>query len=670
MSLFAELKRRNVIRMAGLYLVAAWLLVQAAETVLPAFDVPAWVLRAIIIVLALGLIPALIFSWVFELTPDGLKRDAEVDPQQSIGGQTAQRMDRLILVGLVVLIALVAWDRLSRDPAPTMAPAEAVSGADPVAAQLRLAVLPLANFSPDPANAFFADGLHDDLLTALSRLKGVEVISRTTMQTFKGSSQKLAEIASELGATHVIEGSVRRDASQVRLTIQLIDPRNDAHLWAENYDRPLSDALTLQAAVAAEVAGALQLAITGGSEAPPTSVPAAYDLFLRARLMPGETERYRLLDSALLLDPGFTQARAERAIAAAYRIWFNDSDAAALAVQARADIDQARSERPELLEVQLAEAYYVYYVTRDYASALQLAEQAVRAAPNEVRALHAYALLLRRNGRLDEAIAIARRALQLDPADPSAHFGVVDMLVFADPRSREAIAIADAAIARFPRAQTERLRVYRLIALSTLTGAPMTRAVMLADGISEREADFFFGFAPADLPTMQSLARLEANQEEWCILAPCAVWLAREAQYLGEEATLRQALEAASRTYAAAEARPDPMRRDLDHDTGYALYLALSGVPGDQLLSLVEKTLARARETEALDVDFFTIMLAKALAAAGEGAQALALIESQPPDNGYLAFTMYHDPYLQRWMQGEPGFEALRARIAESFEPL
>lgn len=670
MSLFAELRRRNVIRMAGLYLVAAWLIVQAAETVLPAFDVPAWVLRAIIIVLALGFIPALIFSWVFELTPDGLKRDAEVDPQQSISGQTAQRMDRLILVGLVVLIALVAWDRLSRDPAPMVTPVVEGPGADPAAVQLRLAVLPLANFSPDPDNAFFADGLHDDLLTALSRLKGVEVISRTTMQTFKGSSQKLAEIASELGATHVIEGSVRRDASQVRLTIQLIDPRNDAHLWAENYDRPLSDALTLQAAVAAEVAGALQLAITGGAEAPPTSVPAAYDLFLRARLIPGEVERYRLLDSALLLDPGFTQARAERAIAAAYRIWFNDSDAAALAVQARTDIDQARSERPELIEVQLAEAYYVYYVTRDYAAALQLAEQAVQAAPNEVRALNAYALLLRRNGRLDEAIAIARRALQLDPADPNAHFGVVDMLVFADPRSREAIAIADAAIARFPRALTERLRVYRLIALSALTGAPMTRAVMLADGISEREADFYFGFAPADPPTMQSLARLRANQDEWCNVAPCAVWLAREAQYLGEEAILQRALEAAGRTYAAAEARPDPMRRDLDHDTGYAFYLALSGAPGEQVLSLVERTLARARETEALDVGFSIMLLAKALAAAGEGAQALVLFESLMPDKGWLANSMYHDPYLQRWMQGDPGFEALRARIAESFEPL
>ncbi|HSM11083.1 MAG TPA: CDC27 family protein [Lysobacter sp.] len=670
MSLFAELNRRNVIRMAGLYLVAAWLMVQAAETVLPAFDVPGWVLRAIIILLALGFIPALIFSWVFELTPDGLKRDAEVDPQQSISGQTAQRMDRLIFVGLAVLIALVAWDRLSRDPVPTVAPAREAPGADPAAVQLRLAVLPLANFSPDPDNAFFADGLHDDLLTALSRLKGMEVISRTTMQTFKGSSQKLAEIASELGATHVIEGSVRRDASQVRLTIQLIDPRNDAHLWAENYDRPLSDALTLQAAVAGEVAGALQLAITGGTEAPATSVPAAYDLFLRARLMPGEMERYRLLDSALLLDPGFTQARAERAIAAAYRIWFNDSDAAALAAQARADIDQARSERPGLLEVQLAEAYYVYYVQRDYASALQLAEKAVQTAPNEVRALHAYALLLRRNGRLDEAIAISRRALQLDPADPNAHFGVVDMLVFADPRSREAIAIADAAIARFPRAQTERLRLYRLLALSALTGAPMTRAVLLADGISEREADMFFGFAPADRPTMQSLARLEASQDEWCNIAPCAVWLAREAQYLGEEAILRQALGAADRTYAAAEARPDPMRRDLDHDTGYALYLALSGAPGGQVLSLVEQTLARARVTEALDVYFFTIMLAKALAAAGERAQALALFESLMPDKGWLATAMYHDPYLQRWMQGDPGFEALRARIAESFEPL
>jgi tetratricopeptide (TPR) repeat protein len=490
------------------------------------------------------------------------------------------------------------------------------------------------------------------------------------MQTFKGSKQKLAEIAGELSATHVIEGSVRRDASNVRLTIQLIDPSNDAHLWAENYDRPISDSLNLQSAVAKEVAGALKLAIGGSDDAPPTTVPAAYDLFLQARLMTDDVQRYRLLDSALLLDPGFTQARAERAIAAAYRVWFNDPESASLAAQARDDIDQARSERPELIEVQLAEAYYLYYISRDYPAALQLAEQAVRAAPNEVRALHAYALLLRRNQRLEEAIAIARRALQLDPADPNAHFGVVDMLVFADPTSREAIALADAAIARFPPELTERLRLYRLIAVSSLTGAPMTRAVFVEAGISERELELFLGFAPADLPSPQNLARLKAKQNAWCDLAPCAVWLAREAQYLGDDATLAEALEAARRAYATADAEPDPLRREIDRNVGYAFYLAFSGASGDQVIALVEQTLARAREADAMDVGFTTTLLVKALAAAGERGRALQLLESQWRDGDLRIIFLYHDPYLQRWMQSEPGYEALRARIAQTFEPL
>ncbi len=668
MSLLAELKRRNVIRMAGLYLVGAWLIIQIAETLLPAFDVPGWVLRAIIIVLALGFVPALVFSWVFELTPDGLKRDGEVSREQSISSKTAERMDRLILVGLVVLIALVVGDRLTRETAIAPVPSETAAVAKPV--NPRLAVLPLANFSPDPDNAFFADGLHDDLLTALSRLKGIEVISRTTMQTFRDSKQKLAEIASELGATHVIEGSVRRDASHVRLTIQLIDPSNDAHLWAENYDRPISDSLNLQSAVAREVAGALKLAIGGNDQAAPTSVPAAYDLFLQARLTTDTRSAYQLLDAALLLDPGFSQARAERAIAACTRIWFNDPDSERLGRQARADIDQARAEQPDLLEAQLAEAYYIYYVQRDYPAALKLAEAAVSVAPNDVRTLRVLGLLLRRVGRVDDALATARRALELDPADPNAHFGVVDMLIFQRPASREAIALADAAIARFPRAQTERLRLYRQVAVASLTGAPMTRALLQADDISESEADLFFGFAPADLPSEETLARLQSKQDEWCDFAPCAVWTAREAQYLGNQAALAQAIAAAERAYDVARPQRGLAYRRVDFDAGYAHHLALSGAPPEQIINLVEDTLARARETERADLGFFTMLLAKPLAAAGETSRAMDLFESQWQDSDPFTIAFYHDPYLQRWMKDEPRFEAWRQRVAADFEPL
>lgn len=669
MSFLAELKRRNVIRMAGLYLVGAWLLVQVAETLLPIFDTPDWVLKTLVALLALAFVPALIFAWVFELTPDGLKRDSEVDRSQSITSQTAERMDRLILIGLAVLIALVIGDRLTRDHAP-LAPAQEQQAVVATPITPRLAVLPLANFSPDPNNAFFADGLHDDLLTALSRLKGVEVISRTTMQTFKDSKQRLAQIASELGATHVIEGSVRRDAQNVRLTIQLIDPSSDAHLWAENYDRPISESLNLQSAVAMEVAGALKLAIGATDDAPPTTVPAAYDLFLQARLTSNMHDSYQLLDAALLLDPGFSQARAERATLACSRIWFNDTDAKRLALQARADIDQAKAEQPNLLEAQLAEAYYVYYVERDYSAALQLTERALHDAPNEIGALRAYSLLLRRVGRLDEATAIARRALELDPADPAAHFGVVDMLAFDNPASREAIALADAAIERFPRAQTERLRLYRAIAISALTGAPMRRADLLADDISEREVDMFFGFAPADLPTAQSLARLQAKQEAWCDIAPCAVWLAREAQYLGDPVVFAEALDAASRFYAAERVAPSYYGRGIDFDAGHTYYLALSGAPTEQLVQLVEQTMAEVRESEPLDADFYAVFLAKALAAAGERERALALFNTSGPNNNWLPIAFYQDPYLQRWMQDDPEFAALRERVAAKFEPL
>jgi hypothetical protein len=212
-SFFSELKRRNVIRMAGLYLVGAWLVVQVAGTVLPMFGAPEWLPRTIVVLLAIGFVPAVIFSWVFELTPEGLKRDEDVAPEQSITPQTARRMDRMIIVVLVLALGYFAFDKFVLTPRREAA---LVAGAAPnesksIINAKSIAVLPFENRSRDPDNAFFTDGVQDEILTDLAKIADLKVISRTSVMQYKsGLARNLRKIGEELGVAHVVEGSVQR----------------------------------------------------------------------------------------------------------------------------------------------------------------------------------------------------------------------------------------------------------------------------------------------------------------------------------------------------------------------------------------------------------------------------------------------------------------------------
>src|SRR5882757_700382 len=211
-NLFAELKRRNVIRAAGLYLVGAWLVVQVAGTVLPMFGAPEWLPRTIGVLLAIGFVPAVIFSWVFELTPEGLKRDEDVAPEQSTTPQTGRRMDRMIIVVLVLALGYFAFDKFVLTPRRGAA---LVSSASPnesksVINEKSIAVLPFENRSRDPDNAYFADGIQDEILTRLAKIADLKVISRTSTQHYKSAPENLPEIARQLGVAHIVEGSVQK----------------------------------------------------------------------------------------------------------------------------------------------------------------------------------------------------------------------------------------------------------------------------------------------------------------------------------------------------------------------------------------------------------------------------------------------------------------------------
>src|SRR5438105_555693 len=289
-NLFSELKRRNVLRMAGLYLVGAWLVVQVAGTVLPMFGVPEWLPRTIVVLLVIGFVPAVIFSWVFQLTPQGLKREDDLAPEQSITPQTGHWMDRMIIVVLVLALGYFAFDKFVLAPRREAALVSSVlpNESKSVINAKSIAVLPFENLSEEKANAFFAEGVQDEILTALSRIADLKVISRASVMQYKsGGPRNLREIGQQLGVAHVVEGSVQRAANKVRVIAQLIDARTDAHLWAQTYDRDLADVFAIQSEIAKAIADQLQAKLSPNEkkaiEQPPTTDLAAFDLYSRAK---------------------------------------------------------------------------------------------------------------------------------------------------------------------------------------------------------------------------------------------------------------------------------------------------------------------------------------------------------------------------------------------------
>ena len=440
---FSELKRRNVIRFAGLYLVGAWLIVQVASTVLPMFGGPDWLPRSIVILLVIGFIPALIFSWVFELTPQGLKRDEDVSPEQSIAPQTARRMDRMIIVVLALALGYFAFDKFVLGPRRETAQSHANSlpnASDSPANSKSIAVLPFENLSSDKENAYFADGIQDEILTRLSKIAALKVISRTSTQKYKSAPDNLREIGKQLGVANLLEGSVQKIANAVHVNVQLIRVSNDEHIWAESYNRKLDDAFAVEGEVATAIAEQLNAKLSGAEkqqvDTRPTDSPEAYDAYLRGLAFferPDllETDYQGAADSfetAVRLDPDFALAWA-RLSNTHSNFFFNYDYSTARREAAHRTLDNAVRLQPGLLETQLAEAYYYYFVERDYDRARQIFEQIRLRSPNNSEAPRALALIARRQGRWDESLARFHEAIDLDPRNLKALMWISDTYV-------------------------------------------------------------------------------------------------------------------------------------------------------------------------------------------------------------------------------------------------
>ena len=431
-SFFGELKRRNVIRMAGLYLVGAWLVVQVAGTVLPMFGAPEWLPRTIVVLLAIGFVPAVIFSWVFELTPEGLKREEDVAPEHSVTPQTGRRMDRTIIVVLVLALGYFAFDKFAltsrREAAlvSSTAPNESKS----IINAKSIAVLPFVNMCEDKENEYFSDGISEELLNLLAKIPQLQVTARTSSFSFKGKDVAIPEIARTLHVAHVLEGSVRKAGNSVRITAQLINAGTDTHLWSQTYDRKLDDIFAIQDEIAADVVKQLKVTLLGAAPKARTTDPEAYALYLQAVQLGRQTtaEAFQQSDAlyrkVLAIDPRYAPAWDGLAGTSPTRRARACCPARRGIAQAREAATKALAIDPDYAPAHARLGWIAMYCDNDLAGAAQHFKRALALDPSDLDVLRNSASLLASLGRLDEALALDEAVVRRDPVNVTALFNL------------------------------------------------------------------------------------------------------------------------------------------------------------------------------------------------------------------------------------------------------
>ena len=406
-NILTELKRRNVYKVAIAYCVVAWLLMQVASQIFPFFDIPSWGVRLVVLLLIIGFPIALILAWAFELTPEGIKRTEDVDLSKSIRRKTGRKLD----------FTQKNTEAESAEQAPRSSESLAKS----------IAVLPFENLSRDPDNAYFAQGIQEEILTRLTSIADLKVISRMSTQRYQSKPGNLSKIAKQLGVRNILEGSVQKVADTVRVNVQLINAQTDSHLWAETYDRQLTDIFRVESEIAKGIAESLQAKLTGREEqalaVKPTNNPEAYDAYLRglafeARSIHSFDVPMKAVDSyerAVQLDPNFPLAWARLSRAQAFAYFVPIDTPAARRDAAKRALENAQKLQPNSPETLLALGYYQYHVLRDYGSAKTTFERVSKMLPSSSEVLKALAYIARRGGNWDESIAYFEQALALDP---------------------------------------------------------------------------------------------------------------------------------------------------------------------------------------------------------------------------------------------------------------
>ena len=431
MSFIKELKRRNVIRVAIAYAVATWLLIEVSATTFPMLRLPEWAATLVTVLLLIGFPVALILAWAYELTPEGLKKEKDVNRSESITRVTGRKLDFLIIGVLVVALGYFAYDKFVLNASPDAVSVEATTQAetervateqeDPTESDKSIAVLPFVNMSEDPGNEYFADGLSEELLNMLVKIPGLQVAARTSSFSFKGKDVTVSEIARKLSVSNVLEGSVRKSGNRVRITVQLIKADDGFQIWSESYDRTLDDIFATQDEIALAVTGALKVTLMGEAPKSRPTLPAAYELFLQGkRLFNLKGESYlekavAAFTQAVQLDPEYAPAWSMLGVT------YHSQTAQGLRSReeglalSRTATDRALAIDPELGEAWASLGFYKKFWEWDWKAADKAISKARQLDPYSAPVARTAASMATTLGQLDKAIALYEQARTLDP---------------------------------------------------------------------------------------------------------------------------------------------------------------------------------------------------------------------------------------------------------------
>jgi len=427
-SVWGELKRRNVVRVAVAYAIAAWLLIEITATTFPILKLPDWSVTLVTVLVLIGFPLALILAWAFELTPEGIKKEKDVDRSESITHITGRKLDFAIIgVLAIAVVYLVAEKFIWPDE---LAPESQVDASIAVPQEIdkSIAVLPFVNMSDDPGNEYFSDGISEEILNLLAKVPEMRVTSRSSAFSFKGQNLDMPTMAAKLNVAHVLEGSVRKSGNQLRITVQLIEVVSDTHLWSATYDRELENIFAIQEEIAAAVVEALKITLLGTEPKATETNPEAYGLYLQGRHLRNQRteesikQAETLLKQALAIDSGFAPAWTELGNVYQRQVGFfalrpidEGYDLARRAIQQALAID------PQYGRAYAALARVEMHYDWDFAAAFQHLQQALALNPGDAFILQNAALLNRVLGRLDEAIDLYRQSIALDPVSPEGH---------------------------------------------------------------------------------------------------------------------------------------------------------------------------------------------------------------------------------------------------------
>jgi len=670
---FSELKRRDVYKVAAAYAVCAWLVIQVATQVFPFFEIPNWATRLLILLVILGFPVALVLAWAFDWTPEGIRRTAPGEPSNHRtsrwGPKFIALVTVLVAIGSGLLVFRFALPRGTRSQPPASISAKSI------------AVLPFDNLSANKENAFFADGVQDQILTNLTKVADLKVISRTSvMQYRKTETRDLRAIAQQLGVAHVLEGTVQREGGKVRVNAELINANTDAHEWAENYDRPLDDVFAIQSEIATAIADQLKARLSAGEktaiEKPLTADLAAYDLYLRAQALYADTtgnipakeklpQAARLLGEAVKRDPHFLSAWCllARVHGDSYFEGYDHTparlDLASTAVQTALRL------QPDAGEAHLALAQY-YYHTTDYSRARTELAIARPALPNNAEVFEYTAYVDRREGLWEEATRNLERAVELDPRN----FLTLQQL---------------AVIYSEQRLYAEQARTLDR-ALTIVPGDPVTRIVRAGVAIDWRSDVKPFQTTLAAVIAEDPGVAPDVDDHDWALCERTAAAAARMLRHYprdGEvingvnfphsywEGVVERSQGEGARAKDAFAAARGEVEKTVKNQPDFAIALSFLGMV-DAGLGQKEDALREGRRAcelvpiskDALDGVTLAINLAQIYTWTGEKDLAMDEIEAVERVPNYLTYGLlklhpYWDP-----LRGDPRFERIVAALA------